>query len=371
MEFQFAVLSDPHVTLLHTLRSYPGRMHMLEVSVAALEAVLDHLSQLDLAFLLIPGDLTQHGEPDNHAWLGERLAKLPFPAYVVPGNHDVPVWKADGYSIDWRTFPDYYRQAGYGNTDQLYYSLVIHPGVRLIALNSNTFDACGQLVGRVDPVQLAWLEATLAAAPEPLKLVMIHHNLLEHLPGQSLHAVGRRYLLENRAELLELLRPAGVSLAFTGHLHIQDVAESQDFFDITTGSLVSYPHPYRLIQVQQTAGRTQVRIRSHRVTQTPDYPDLQTQSREWMAQRSAGFMLQFLMHPPLNLAQEAAQPLIHHLSYFWAEVAQGDARLYFPQLPERVRAFFEGCSDVGPADNHLDIYLHAQGGHTWQPSPLS
>jgi len=53
-------------------------------------------------------------------------------------------------------------------------------------------------------------------------------------------------ILENAPELLQLLRDSGVQLVFTGHLHVQDIAYCQGVYDITTGSLVSYPHPYRV-----------------------------------------------------------------------------------------------------------------------------
>jgi 3',5'-cyclic AMP phosphodiesterase CpdA len=108
LDLRFAVASDLHIGLPHTIQDHPTRFHLVEVSISAFEAVLDHLSQLDLDFLLIPGDLTQHGEPENHAWLAKRLADLPFPAYVIPGNHDVPVFEPDGTSIGWKDFPRYY-----------------------------------------------------------------------------------------------------------------------------------------------------------------------------------------------------------------------------------------------------------------------
>ena len=120
--FRFAVVSDLHIALPHTVWDHTNRFHLVEVSIPALEVTLSHLNQLDLDFLLMPGDLTQHGEPENHTWLAERLAQLPFPVYVIPGNHDVPVAMSDGYSIGLTEFPHYYRKFGYQNPDQLYYT---------------------------------------------------------------------------------------------------------------------------------------------------------------------------------------------------------------------------------------------------------
>ena len=102
----------------------------------------------------------------------------------------------------------------------------------------------------MDEQQLAWLEQVLAQSKDKLELVMVHHNVVEHLPGQARHPLGRRYMLDNAPELLKILSCAGVNLVFTGHLHVQDVACHKGIYEITTGSLVSYPHPYRILELR-------------------------------------------------------------------------------------------------------------------------
>lgn len=358
LQFRFGVLSDPHIGLAQTIRDQKNRFHLVEVSIPALEQVLQQMEAAKVDFLLIPGDLTQHGEPDNHAWLSDRLAQVPFPVYVIPGNHDVPVPCRDGYSIGWSEFPGYYRGYGYGNSDRLYYTCELLPGVRLIALNSNQFDREGVQIGAVDGEQLRWLEAVLADSPAKLHLVMIHHNVIEHLPNQTLHPMGQRYMLRQAETLLQILRAGGVKLVFTGHLHVQDIAEADGIYDITTGSLVSYPHPYRIVQIQtEPCGQIQVQIESDRVKSLPDWPDLLQVSRQWMGDRSASFMTQFLTHPPLNLPLEEAQQFAPHLRDFWSTIAAGDPVFQFPHLPAIVREYLEGFSSAIPRDNQTKILL--------------
>lgn len=342
LNFRFAVVSDPHVAIPHTIWDVPNRFHLVEISISALELVLERLADMELDFLLLPGDLTQHGEAENHIWLANRLGQLPFPAYVIPGNHDVPLAVTDGKSIGWADFPQYYRHLGYENPHQHYYTCNLLPGVRLIGLNSNQFDEEGKQIGRLDDAQLAWLEEVLAAkAADELVLVMVHHNVIEHLPDQAQHPMGRRYMLENAPELLQILRNAGVKLVFSGHLHIQDIAYQDGIYDITTGSLVSYPHPYRIFEFRtDTAGQQWLEIASPRVLRLPDFPNLPEMSREWMGDRSEPFMLRLLSCPPLCLPANAAQELAPHLRYFWADIAGGDAIFDFPEFPPAVRRYF-------------------------------
>lgn len=367
LDFRFGIISDLHIALPHTIWDHPSRFHLVEVSIPGLEVALEHLCQLDLDFLLLPGDLTQHGEPDNHTWLGQRLAQLPFPAYVIPGNHDIPHSHGNEHSIAPAQFPYYYQKFGYADPSQLYYTCELLPGVRLIALNSNDFDPEGRLVGRIDADQMAWLEGTLGQiAPEEVVLVMVHHNVVEHIRGQSQHPWGQRYIIENSSPFQRLLQSAGVQMVFTGHLHIQNIAYRKGVYDITTGSLVSYPHPYRILRFQMDDwGRQQLSIESNRIQSVPGWPTLQDTSREWMGSRSQPAMEKLLTSPPLELTPEQAQPLLPDLRYYWAQIAEGDATFSFPSFPPQAREYLErmnrslACDPEASlcSDNHCTLYL--------------
>lgn len=364
LDFRFAVVSDLHIGLPHTIWNHPSRFHLVEVSIPALELILEHLKQQEIDFLLLPGDLTQHGERDNHAWLQERLSQLPFPVYAIPGNHDIPNLLPNERSIGLKDFPYYYRQFGYKNPEQLYYTCEVLPGVQLIGLNSNQFDESGKQLGRLDEQQLVWLEQVLAHSQDKLVLVMVHHNVVEHLPRQTDHPLGRRYMLENAPALRKILRDAGVNLVFTGHLHVQDVAYDEGIYDITTGSLVSYPHPYRILQVRtDEQGKRWLEIESHQIKSIPGWENLPQVSREWLGDRSYPFMLKLLTAEPLSLPVADAEKLAPSLRYFWADIAAGDTLFDFPEFYPDARHYFEAfgatTSDGKPAliDNYTVLLL--------------
>ncbi|MBD3882336.1 metallophosphoesterase [Phormidium tenue FACHB-886] len=355
--FRFAVLSDPHIALPQTIWNHPSRFHLVEISIPALEVVLQELEPLDLDFLLIPGDLTQHGEPENHAWLADRLAQLPYPVCVIPGNHDVIEREATGQSIGLLDFPQYYQKFGYDDPTRLCYCREILPGVQVIGLNSNAFDSQGKQAysGHLDETQLVWLQQTLQQVAGDLVLVMIHHNVIEHLPNQAKSPLGRRYMLDNSSALLEVLQEFNAQLLFTGHLHVQDVAQYKDIYEITTGSLVSYPHPYRILRFEQDDRGRQIKIESGRVRAVPTEADLQALSREWMGDRSLPFMLKLLTQPPLNLTQAKAEELAPTLRYFWADIADGDTLFHFPDFPPAVGQYFTQFGAVNSEGKHEPI----------------
>jgi len=357
--FRFAIISDPHVALPHTIWDHPKRFHLVEVSIPALDRIFAHLATVDLDFLLLPGDLVQHGERDNHTWLGQRLAQLPYPSFVIPGNHDIPYAEATDTAIAPEEFPSFYRASGYRDTDRLYYTAEPVPGLHLIALNSNIFDADGVQQGALDDAQLGWLEAELAARRGDRVFVMVHHNAIEHVPQQSRTKMGRRYMLDNAPILQKILEDAGVPVVFTGHLHVQDIAATDRLFDITTGSLVSYPHPYRILECDtDPQGSTWLDIASHRIERALHWDDLGHFSREWMGDRSRPFMLRLLTEAPLNLSIEEAEPLLPDLRYFWADIADGDSQFDFGHFPQKARRFFEAFSarTIDRAPSFIDNY---------------
>jgi predicted phosphodiesterase len=364
INFRFGIVSDLHIAVPHTISGSPRRFHLVEVSIPALEKALAHFETLDLDFLLIPGDLTQNGEFENHRWLQQRLQSLPFPAYVIPGNHDVPYLASNDGSIAFADFPSYYRDFGYQNTEKLYYTCEVVPGVKLIALNSNQFDRDGNQLGCLDEEQLQWLEKTLREAEDKLVLVTIHHNVIEHIPGQSDRELGKRYMLDNAIELLDVLRTYGVKLIFSGHLHVQDLVEADGIYEITTGSLVSYPHPYRVVEFKTNDRQQQeLKIDSYRIKNVTGWDDLAETSREVMADRSYPFMLKLLTSPPVSLPIAQAEKLAPQLRYFWADIAAGDAVFDFPDLPLTARNYLQKFGAIAAdgtyraSDNHTILSI--------------
>lgn len=356
--FQFAIISDPHVTLPHTNRAYPNQFHWVEASIPALEQILETLAAEPLDFLLLPGDLTQHGERDNHHWLVNRLSQLPFPVYVVPGNHDVITAKGCDHTISLPEFADLYGAFGYGQGEQPYYHQELVPGVHLVGLNSIAFDQQGQQlqVGYIDEMQLQWLADTLGALRGEWVIAMVHHNVLEHMPGQATHPMGQRYIIQNRGALIDCLKAGQVRLVLTGHLHVQDVTELDDLWAVTTGSLVSYPHPYRRVSVVPAeTGALQVQITTERVQSLPGWPTLQDTSRQLMADRSGQFMGRFLSCPPLSLPSPQAVELAPVISEFWASIAAGDGVIDYPQLPAAVRRYLQSFGAMDSQGNYRAI----------------
>src|SRR4051794_23684745 len=97
---KFATVSDLHigevrfgaVLRMRESRPWPNdEPYSLRCAAAALDAAVAWGAET----VVVKGDLTRVGGPDDFATAGRLLAALPVPVEVVPGNHDLWGWSAD------------------------------------------------------------------------------------------------------------------------------------------------------------------------------------------------------------------------------------------------------------------------------------
>ncbi len=222
---------------------------------------------------IVSGDLTKDGELVSHQQVIELLHSQLDPAIkvlLVPGNHDIAnpaAMSFDGANtasvptVTADEFVDLYRDFGYATAKSrdagtLSYVAQPYPNLRVIFIDTtirpNPDDPNETpLNGEITEATLNWI--TLQAAAARLEnmefFAVMHHNLMSHWTGQSTTAPG--YVLDNMLQATERLSLAGITTIFTGHAHNNDIVkyDAGNIFDIETGSLVSYPLPYRLVNL--------------------------------------------------------------------------------------------------------------------------
>jgi len=109
--------------------------------------------------VLVTGDLADHASDHEYEQLREMLAALEAPVHVLPGNHD-----------DRRALSRHFGVPDAGG-EPVYHSVDLG-ALRLVLLDTTI---PGEDSGALGPEQLEWLDAELAAAPDTLTLVALHH----------------------------------------------------------------------------------------------------------------------------------------------------------------------------------------------------
>lgn len=213
----------------------------------------------DCDFVLIPGDLANDGKVilQQHLDVAEKLAKFEKETgkqvYVIDGNHDL------GYDCETtpEVFKEVYYEFGYKEAltvseDNCSYTANIGDKYRLIAL-----DSCDPSKSTEDGLttdRLSWAldQADIAKEDGKYPILMMHHNLLDHLPVQRI--ISRNFIVRWHYSTAELFADHGIKLVFTGHEHCSDAATFTSalgnvIYDFATTSLSMYPLEYRMFHI--------------------------------------------------------------------------------------------------------------------------
>jgi 3',5'-cyclic AMP phosphodiesterase CpdA len=226
-----AQLSD-----LHFVR--PGQLHFGVDTAATTRAAVEHLNAMDPRpdAVVVTGDIADGGTLEQYEAARDVLDLLQSPYYVIPGNHDrrtaLKTAFGDHLSEDSNGFVQYAvadhplqlerigrrPRAGIVRLRRnkppcLIGDLACRLGLlRLVALDTLSE---GEECGRLDASRLEWLDDTLAAQPDRLTLVFMHHPPF---------ATGIKWMdemgLQDRAGLDAVLRRhPQVRLVVCGHVH--------------------------------------------------------------------------------------------------------------------------------------------------------
>ena len=312
---RLAVISDVHL-MAPSLLQKEGKAFdnyiandrkMLVESSELLDSVSKHLIAYQPQIIFITGDLTKDCERISHQLLVDRYLK-PLKAqgiriYVVPGNHDVnnphaKVYNGDNAqrttTVSAKDFTHIYNDYGYGETlatdpNSLSYVVQLDDKTRLIAVDAcryedNNFDKdiC-VTAGRIKPQTMDFIQAEAQKAHKlgMNVIMMMHHGIVSHFKWQD--KIMKEYLVNNWKKDAKRLAQMGIKVCFTGHFHAQDISNKYGLTDIETGSTVSYPHPYRLIDVD--TDKQTLQIRTEKVESLTSMKD----NKETLQQKSERF----------------------------------------------------------------------------------
>lgn len=191
-----------HLSDLHFGRTDPALIEPLLASIAAIAPDL----------VVVSGDLTQRARADQFAEARAFLDRITQPRIVVPGNHDVPLYRV------WERFLSplgkYRKYIG----DDLEPTFVDQ---EIAVVGINTARALTFKNGRINEEQMRSIHRRLDPLAETLtKIVVTHHpfDLPDQPEGDEL--VGRA------KQAMEVFATCGVDLLLAGHFHTTQAGDT-------------------------------------------------------------------------------------------------------------------------------------------------
>ena len=301
MNLRIAVMSDLHYFSPDMIANTADFEHalnsdrkLLKESSAILHEKFEQVRADKPDILLVSGDLTKDGEQECHAALAKQLQQLQqdipgLKIYVINGNHDIRNYNAknfntaDGKAVPaTRTEPeDFKRIYDFVYSDPTVLatftpaegnkagglSYVARPveGLTVIAMdtcryssdNTSNGDDEHETSGAISADLEKWvIEQTAAAkARGDLVIGLEHHGLVPHFDVQP--TILPMYLVNGYERIAQEYADAGMSVVFTGHMHAVDIAAmttaaGNTFYDIETGSALTYPCPVRFVDLRRS-----------------------------------------------------------------------------------------------------------------------
>jgi len=402
-----AVFSDPHYfdpelgTSGGAFESHIATdRKLIAESHALTEAVTAQIIVSDADFVLVPGDLSKDGERSSHekfAGFLRRMEQAGKEVFVVPGNHDVlnpssVSFQGDNTvpvpNVTVQEFADIYAEFGYTEAigrDPSSLSYVVEPvaGLRIIGMDAcryseNTGSGYPVTGGRFPNSTEAWIKTQIQTARSEGKTVfgLLHHGLLEHFEGQKVNPVSTDYVIEEWDRISKEFATLGMHIVFTGHYHANDIvrrsAEGTYCFDIETGSLVTWPSPWRLARLTP---ENRLEIRSFRLesiqfdTGGKSFQDYAFDYLESGMSTLSAYILQVQFGMSASAAQSLAPVVTGAIMAHYAgdEVMPPEARAAIDTLKSSgdVNSLFVSVAletmytDLPPADNTIVIDLNS------------
>ena len=301
MNLRIAVMSDLHYLSPDMIADTEDFEHafnsdrkLLKESSSVLHEMLERVRADKPDILLVSGDLTKDGEQECHAALAKQLQQLQqdipgLKIYVINGNHDIRNYNAKNFNtadgkavLATRTEPeDFKRIYDFVYSDPTVIatftpaegnkagglSYVARPveGLTVIAMdtcryssdNTSNGDDEHETSGAISADLEKWvIEQTAAAkARGDLVIGLEHHGLVPHFDVEP--TILPMYLVNGYERIAQEYADAGMSVVFTGHMHAVDIAAmttaaGNTFYDIETGSALTYPCPIRFVDLRRS-----------------------------------------------------------------------------------------------------------------------
>lgn len=240
-----------------------------------MEALLVQARKEKPDLLIVSGDLTFNGEYQSLADLATFFKKFEasgIEVLVEPGNHDI----ADGWAREFRDDHQYktkqispeafidlmgdygYNQAADRDTASLTYVTKATPKQWFLMIDSNRYaketgKGAPKTNGRLKQKTLRFVEKQLKQAKKAGAQIIpiMHHNVLDQHKRPT-----RGYTLDNATVLRELYKQYPPLVAFSGHIHTQNIQQQSlehphMLTEIVTGAFSLYPSSISELRIDE------------------------------------------------------------------------------------------------------------------------
>ncbi|MFN3805769.1 metallophosphoesterase family protein [Asticcacaulis sp.] len=171
------------------------------------EILTQTLIELDPDLVLASGDITQDATVPEFAEAADFFRRLPMPALVIPGNHDLPGLDLRRFVQPWKRYRDHIAR---DLEPELHADLVDIKGINSARM---ILPALNWAYGSISARQRQDIASFFAASTTPWRVLTLHHPPLN--PSEFPLDV----TVFNSEKLLKTLGEQKVDIVLSGHQH--------------------------------------------------------------------------------------------------------------------------------------------------------
>ncbi len=226
---------------------------------SAFDMAVKEILKLKPDVVVVSGDFTENGLLKEYRTVHEKLAQLKeYPLITVPGNHD---YKFTGYLLYKELFGD---------------KTTFEVGNALfLAVSTARPDRDD---GEVGHRQNVWLEETLRRSKHKLKIIVMHHHLVQ-VPDTGMD----RITVLDAGDVLKSLFAVRPNIVLCGHRHRPWMWRINDMLIAHAGTTSSdrmrgfFANTYNIVEIDESTGESNVWLKviggkKHAMSKVVDEP---------------------------------------------------------------------------------------------------
>lgn len=259
MEKTILVVTDIHYispavhhfnkAFLSLMAKEDGKMTILSDEI--MHSLVHYVIERKPDAFVVTGDLSWNGDIVSHYEIRNYLLQIQnagIEVLVIPGNHDIGKERSKYYDpfcselpecADKEMFASIYAPFMHQDDPSSLSYCIEKDGLRMVFVDVNG----SQEPGTVSSDTLSWMDHRLSQSNTPC-IAFSHQNFL------VLHPMFARRRITNGDDLLSVFLKHHISIGFSGHSHLQRIAQNESFSDICTACLSAYEHHIGVIQVK-------------------------------------------------------------------------------------------------------------------------
>lgn len=192
-------------------------LHFGRVDKKRVKPIISKIQELKPDIVVISGDFTQRAKEKEFKDAKKFIKDLKYPVFVIPGNHDIPL-----YNFFKRMLFPFTNYKKYISTD--FAPVYTDDEIAIFGVNSVRRFAITS--GKIRKAQLQTIENQAKELPDHiLKIVVSHHPFDLPFNKKTHHNITHKVIARSQYAMKRLSQ-IGINIFLSGHLHVHHISDT-------------------------------------------------------------------------------------------------------------------------------------------------